>query len=82
MTSQVCIMCRGRQIAILTVEIFSESTTAPLDSQNDVGSDAACSEYECFNGGSCVTLTNDDPICVCLDDYEGGRCQNSRNGEL
>ncbi|XP_076810636.1 uncharacterized protein LOC143453257 isoform X1 [Clavelina lepadiformis] len=57
----------------------TESTTAPLDSQNDVGSDAACSEYECFNGGSCVTLTNDDPICVCLDDYEGGRCQNSRN---
>ena len=34
-----------------------------------------CSAGYCLNGGSCVALSNGEPLCNCVNMYSGKRCE-------
>ena len=54
----------------------SEATLPDLPTEATQQSDDVCLEVECLNGGSCVVLDGGGNVaCLCLDGYEGLRCQ-------
>ena len=65
---------------------FSFSCLATLQAAESSNSNLAqipeedpCLNIECLNGGSCVVLDGGGSVsCICLDGYEGLRCQNNK----
>ena len=57
--------------------IVFDTKTFELNTKSIVGDDA-CTDFTCFNGGTCKVTENDEAKCECLPGYDGDQCQISK----